>query len=515
MVRKYQYMENGYLSNFGFREKPFGMGTDPKFLWLSERRREERDALLSAILYKNGYVGVTGDVGTGKTTFATALMKGLGDQVIAAKVPFPVDNLDFFKLISKAFGISNGFQNQRSFLVYFESFLRRSFYAGKKVVLIIDEAQRLTSENLQEFLHLSTIAENGTRLLTIVFVGQNEFNEILSKNSNSALRQRIVINYSLRSLTKEETSQYILHRLKVAQCEKDIFTPEAVEEIFLFSKGIPRLINTVCDLALLITYFEGEKIVRRESIKKSIQRLRVPNGRTEFGGSGSNFAPKKERKDGGGIFEKIKSELGMQRRVQNRAQVWAAYATGFGLLVVLLGFLFYLHMPAQIPQNSANGELRKKAGQKNKMDSRMREVVPAIASLAVEKLSLPVISDKNSDSAVLPQKASVSTEIKTPPGTDVPEVIAERQASVGSRVSASPDGPTLTAPLRDKSDPSDKETRGDEKRKSLLEATNGRMGSTPGFTPGRSDQKTASKEGKEIDPSKVIEWLIKRHSGKK
>ena len=515
MVRKYQQMENGYLSHFGFREKPFGMSTDPKFLWLGERRREERDALLSSILYKNGYVGVTGDVGTGKTTFASALMKGLGDQVIAAKVPFPVDNLDFLKLVSKAFGIGNGFQNQGSFLIHFESFLRRSFSAGKNVVLIIDEAQRLASENLQELLHLSTIAENGTRLLTVVFVGQNEFNDILSKSPNSALRQRIVINYHLEPLTQEETSQYILHRLKVAQCEKDIFTPEAIEEIFLFSKGIPRLINTVCDLALLITYFEGAKIVRPESIKKSLQRLRVPNGGTEFGWRESNFAPKKERKDGRGIFEKIKSELGMQRRVRNRAQVLAAYATGFGLLVVLLGFLFYLHMPDQIPQKSAYAELRKKAGQKNKMDSRMRKVVPDIASSAVEKASLLVIADKSSDSAVLPQKASVSAEIKIPPGTNVLDVIAERQATVGSRVSASPDGPTFTAPLRDKSDSSDKETRRDEKRKFVLEATSGRMGSTPGFTTGRSDQETTSKDGKEIDPSKVIEWLIKRRSIKK
>ena len=157
------------------------MSTDPKFLWLGERRREAREALLSGILYKDGYVGVTGDVGIGKTTLAGALMKDLGDQVIAAKVPFPVDNLDFLKLVSKAYGIGNGFQNQGSFLIHFESFLRRSFSAGKKVVLIIDEAQRLASENLQELLHLSNIEENGTRLLTVVFVGQNEFNDILSK----------------------------------------------------------------------------------------------------------------------------------------------------------------------------------------------------------------------------------------------------------------------------------------------------------------------------------------------
>jgi MSHA biogenesis protein MshM len=135
MVQKYQCTENGYLSHFGLREKPFAMSTE----WLGERRREEREALLSAVLYKDGYVRVTGDVGTGKTMLARALMQGLGDQVIAAKIPFPkFDNLDFLKLISTAFGISNSFQDRGSFLVDFESFLRRSFSAGKKVVLIID-----------------------------------------------------------------------------------------------------------------------------------------------------------------------------------------------------------------------------------------------------------------------------------------------------------------------------------------------------------------------------------------
>ena len=512
MVQKYQCTENGYLSHFGLREKPFAMSIE----WLGERRREEREALLSAVLYKDGYVRVTGDVGTGKTMLARALMQGLGDQVIAAKIPFPkFDNLDFLKLISTAFGISNSFQDRGSFLVDFESFLRRSFSAGKKVVLIIDEAQRLTSKNLKELLLLSNIEENGTRLLTVVFVGQNEFNDILLKSENSALRQRIVTNYGLEPLTKEETSQYISHRLKVAQCEKDIFTPEAMEEIFLFSKGIPRLINTICDLALFITYAEGEKIVRPESIKKYLQRLRVPNGRSEFGGSGSNFAPKKERKDGRGIFKKIASDLGMQRRVRNRAQVWAAYATGFGLLVVLLAFLFYFHTPEQMQQNSTYRELRKQVSQKNMMGSRMKEGVPGVPSLGFEKPSLPVIAEKSSDSAFLPQKTSVPTEIKTPPGTNVPDVKAERQTMVGSRVSVSPARPTSAASLRDKSDSSDKETRRDDKRNAVPEDTTGRMGSTPAFTIGRSGQETAAKDGEEIDPSRVIEWLLERRSNKK
>ncbi|MCX5910371.1 MAG: AAA family ATPase [Deltaproteobacteria bacterium] len=252
-----------YLAHFELQEKPFKISTDPRFLWLGEKHKEALATLLYGILYNDGYVVVTGDVGTGKTTLASALMNELGEQVIAVKVPFPdFDSLDFFKLISTAYGIGNGFQTKGSFFALFGSFLHSSSSAGKKVVLIIDEAQRLTAEHLRELLHLSNIEENGARLLNVVFVGQNEFNDILLEEPNRALRQRITINYNLGALTQDETGHYIAHRLLVAQGGKEIFPPEAIEEIFLFSGGIPRLINIVCDLALLMTYFDGDKIVR-------------------------------------------------------------------------------------------------------------------------------------------------------------------------------------------------------------------------------------------------------------
>ena len=287
-----------YLSHFELPEKPFKISTDPRFLWLGEKHKEALATLLYGILYNDGYVVVTGDVGTGKTTLASALMNELGDQVIAVKIPFPdFDSLDFFKLISTAYGIGNGFQTKGSFFAIFGSFLRTSSSSGKKVVLIIDEAQRLTPEHLKELLHLSNIEENGARLLNVVFVGQNEFNDILLEEPNRALRQRITINYNLGALTLEETGQYIAHRLLVAQGKKEIFPPEAIEEVFSFSGGIPRLINVVCDLALLMTYFEGEKIVRAKTVKECAQRLRLPSEKTAGGGEWRSSCSRRGRGD--------------------------------------------------------------------------------------------------------------------------------------------------------------------------------------------------------------------------
>ena len=138
-----------YLSHFKLQEKPFKVSTDPKFLWLGEKHKEALEILRYGILHGDGYVVLTGDVGTGKTTLAMALAKDLSDKVIVARVPFPdVEVLDFLKLIAAAYGIEGDVQSKASFRDHFESFLRSRFSERKSVVLILDEAQRMKHEHL-------------------------------------------------------------------------------------------------------------------------------------------------------------------------------------------------------------------------------------------------------------------------------------------------------------------------------------------------------------------------------
>ena len=177
-------------------------------------------------------------------------------------------------------------------------------------------------------------------------MGQNEFNDILQEDSNRALRQRIAINYSLAPLTQAETEQYISHRLNVVHCQREIFSSEAIQEIFLYSDGIPRLINIVCDLALLMTYLEGGSIVRPEAVKQGEERLRLPGERPEFMTTGADHLPVIEDK----IMDEVTPKRANQARpevmreeARKTAKVKLLWAGGFALVVVLLGFALLLH----------------------------------------------------------------------------------------------------------------------------------------------------------------------------
>ncbi len=448
-----------YLSHFNLQEKPFKISTDPKFLWLGEKHKEALETLRYGILYDDGYVVVTGDVGTGKTTLASALVNDLSDKVVIGKVPYPnVDILDFLKLVSTAYGMSNNFQSEGSFLVHFEVFLRSSFSTGKKVVLIIDEAQNLSQGHLEELLHLSNIEENGIRLLNIVFVGQNEFNDILLEDSNKALRQRVVINYNLAPLTQDETRQYILHRLKVAQCQREIFTSEAIQDIFLFSQGIPRLINIVCDLALLITYFDRGEIVQPETVKQCIERLRLPNEKAEFAWTGNDRSSGIEGKAGHEIGEKRRDEVGGEIVRENRrksVRLRIALAAAFGVLIVFFGLIFLLHRNGQIQRNSTSRESKEQVSQ------------------------------------------------------DSGGIQGGAQNEIGAFKNQGLPG---DAPLATKEPPL---SQGVGRKKSASEERRGRVSETSGFTIERSVLESSSKDAEEVEPGKVIDWLLEKRSDKK
>ena len=263
-----------YLSFYGLQKKPFQVSSDPSFLWLGEKHNEALATLKYGNFGNQGFILLTGDVGTGKTTLINALINSLSDEVIVARVPDPgMEIIDFMNYISHAFGMKKEFVCKNSFLIHFDHFLNSAHATGKKVLLIIDEAQRLSSALLEEIRQLSNIEKQETKLLSIFFVGQSEFRDVLLEHKNRALRQRISLNYVIEPLDMQETGEFIRHRLNVAGAEEEIFSPDAIRDVYEFSGGFPRRVNIICDHALLLGFGEGAKTITGEIVKECAKDL--------------------------------------------------------------------------------------------------------------------------------------------------------------------------------------------------------------------------------------------------
>ena len=265
--------------------KPFSISSDPAFLWLGEKHKEALAVLQYGVLDNKGFLLLTGDVGTGKTTLIQALLEGLYQKsVLVASVPDPgLEQMDFYRYIAAAFKFKKEFSSKGDFLIYFGKFLRYAHLKQTKVLLILDEAQRMAPELLEEIRLLSNFENNGEKLLNIFFVGQNEFNDALLDPKNKALRQRITINYNLKPLSKKEVTAYIAHRLGVVGVQdRSIFTDNAVEAVYLATEGYPRRINILCDHALLTGFVKGISTVDERIVRECEKELQIPNeGRLE------------------------------------------------------------------------------------------------------------------------------------------------------------------------------------------------------------------------------------------
>ena len=266
-----------YLSHYNLVQKPFQISPNPKFLWLGEKHKEALAMMEYTILNNQGFLVLTGDVGTGKTTLINALVNSLGDDVLVATIFNPsLDKLEFFNHLGTSFNIQGEFKGKLDFLEKFSEFLHNTYNNNKRVLLIIDESQNLSQELLEEIRLLSNIEKEGSKLINIFFVGQDDFNAILMQKECRALRQRITTTHNIQPLRENETREYIFHRLKIGGCEEEIFTKKAIKETHFFSRGHPRLINIICDQALLTGYVKDTKRIRHPLIRECAQDLRLP-----------------------------------------------------------------------------------------------------------------------------------------------------------------------------------------------------------------------------------------------
>jgi len=264
-----------YNTFFGFKEKPFKLVPNPAYFYLSKGHEEALAHLNYAISQGDGFVEITGEVGTGKTTLCRAFLENLNQTVEAAYIFNPkLGPKQLLRTINEEFGIHTEGENTKDLIDALNSFLIQKKATGKKVILLIDEAQNLNRNVLEQLRLLSNLETNRDKLLQIILVGQPELSEILNSHALRQLGQRITLRYQLSPLTFNECKEYIQYRINIAAQKTAIkFDRSAYRQIYKYSKGIPRLINIVCDRSLLTAFVLNQFNITAGIAKTSIKEL--------------------------------------------------------------------------------------------------------------------------------------------------------------------------------------------------------------------------------------------------
>jgi len=264
-----------YKDFFGFKERPFNLVPDPIYLFLSKSHEEAMAHLAYAMIQGDGFVEITGEVGTGKTTLCRAFLEDLDKNTKAAYIFNPkLNSIQLIKAINDEFGISSKADNTKDLIDTFNSFLIENKAKGKKILLIIDEAQNLTNEVMEQLRLLSNLETTKHKLLQIILVGQTELREKLNSHALRQLAQRITLSCQLIPLSYKEVRKYILHRINIASRKPRIkLTRVAYWAIYRYSGGIPRLINIVCDRALLTAFGLDKQRITGNIVRSSIREL--------------------------------------------------------------------------------------------------------------------------------------------------------------------------------------------------------------------------------------------------
>lgn len=266
-----------YTAFFNLKENPFNVTSDPNFLFMSKAHKEALSFLSYGIEQRKGFLEITGEIGAGKTTLCKALLNKLDKKVRTAFILNPdLSDLQMLQSIAEDFGVEVPAKATKlAIFRALNAFLIDQLYLGNNVVLIIDEAQNLKPALLEEIRLLSNLETEKEKLIQIALVGQPQLREKLKSPSLAQLRQRISVRYHILPLSADEVMDYILHRLKIAGSTGGVsFSPDAIEEIYKFSEGVPRLINMICDRSLLFGFVLGTRDITGEIVRKSVEEIR-------------------------------------------------------------------------------------------------------------------------------------------------------------------------------------------------------------------------------------------------
>jgi general secretion pathway protein A len=264
-----------YLEPFKLKELPFRLSPDPQFLYLSKQHARAKAYMESTIWFTDGFVVITGEIGAGKTTLIESFLKEVQSDVVVAQInQTQVSAIDFLQAVLVQFGFSPFKMKKAELIATINNFLIEQYAAGRKVLLIVDEAQNLSMRVLEEIRLLSGVETTKEKVLRIILAGQPELSEKLDAPELVQLTQRIRLRFHLSTLTQTEMRAYIQHRLEVAGGgDRQIFADATYPEIYRYTGGVPRLINTLCDTSMMAAYTASREIVTPDDIKEAVEEL--------------------------------------------------------------------------------------------------------------------------------------------------------------------------------------------------------------------------------------------------
>lgn len=334
-----------YNHHFGLAEAPFSIAPDPRYLYLSEQHREALAHLAYGIGDHGGFVVLTGEVGTGKTTVCRCLLQQVPDHLDIAVIVNPkLDSHELLQTICEELGVfADEDMSSKQLIDALNDFLLSTHARGRNAILIVDEAQNLSPDVLEQLRLLTNLETNERKLLQLILLGQPELNAILAQPSLRQLAQRITARYHLRPLTRDEVAGYIEHRLAIAGGREHLFNDAAMKAIHRYSKGIPRLVNLLCDRALLGVYAQSGSSVDVAMVRRAAAEVLPPTG------------------------------MRQNLLVRRMAAIFAAFAVSACLIGA--GIYFYRGQGAGAVADSSNGDWR------TTLDQVPAEKLPALHAL--------------------------------------------------------------------------------------------------------------------------------------